>query len=288
MPPAGDRKANPTLSRRRLGHELRQLREASNLTMRDVAAHLYCSTSKVSRMETGRVAATVRDVRDMLELYNANDQQRELLLQLARDARQRETRWHEYGDIPDAREFMQLEDAAESLSIYEPLLVPGLLQSEEYTRLILRAIYPDLQPQEIERYVQLRRVRQAILIREEPVILEVVIDEAALHRLLGARPVMNEQISKLFNACHLPNLTFQVLGFNAGIHAGMTSPFTILRFPDQADPDVVLLEHSAGNLYLTSPGQVERYRMRFERLQAMALSPRDSEELLRNLLDAVR
>jgi hypothetical protein len=255
--------------------------------MSQVAAHLDCSTSKVSRIETARVVATVRDVRDMLELFGASDQQRELLLQLARDARQRETRWNEYGDIPDARyvrDYLRLEDAAESLYVFELLLIPGLLQTQDYTRLVLRANYPDLHRRVIERYVQLRKVRQSLLTGEEPVTLQAVIDEAALHRLIGMNQVTREQIRGLIDACRMSNLTFQVLPFARGVHAGMVSAFTIFQFSDPSDPDVVHLEHSAGDLYITTVSQVQRYWLRFERLQAMALSPRDSELLLRDLL----
>ena len=220
----------------------------------------------------------------MLELYQVNDQQREDLLQLARDARQKETKWHEYGDIPDVRDFIRLEDAAESLYVYELLLVPGLLQTAEYTRLILRANYPDLRQQEIERYVQLRKVRQSILSREDPPMLQALIDEAALHRLVGTPQFASKQLQGLIDSCRMPNLSFQVLPFGVGVHAGMVSPFTILRFPDRADPDVVHLEHSAGDLYLTSASQVQRYWIRLKRLQAMALTPCDSTALLRDLL----
>jgi hypothetical protein len=273
----------PTLSRRRLGHELRQLREAAQLTMSEVAGHLDCSTSKISRIETARVAATVRDVRDMLELYRTTGQQRESLLQLAREARRKESRWHEYGDIPDVRDFIRLEDAAKSLCVYELLLIPGLLQTAEYTRLILAANHPELHRNEIERYVRLRRVRQSILIRRDPLVLETVIDEAAIHRLSGTRQVVQAQLNDLVAVARRPNITLQVLPFSAGIHAGMISPFTILRFPDPADPDVVHLEHAVGDLFLTNVSQVQSYKVRFERLKAMALSPGDSQALLSNL-----
>lgn len=276
---------NPTLSRRRLGHELRQLREAVPLTLSQVADHLDCSISKVSRIETARVAATMRDVRDMLQLYKPSDEQRELVFQLAREARQKEARWHKYGDIPDVRDFIKLEDAAESLYVYELVLIPGLLQSPEYTRLVLRANFPDLQPQEIERYVRLRRLRQSILTRADPVDLQVVIDEAALHRLVGTRLVMAGQMRNLIDACRMSNLVVQVLPFGSGIHAGMLSPFTILRFEDSASPDVVHLEHSTGDLYLTNADQLQHYWKRFERLQAMALSPVDSLAFLSDLLE---
>jgi len=158
MPAASsdDRHTSPPLLLRRLGGELRRLREEVGLTTDQVASGLYCSPSKISRLETGRVRASFRDVRDILDLYRVPEQQRASLYQLADEARQRDRWWHSRRDVPDVRTFMSFERATNSIRIFESLAIPGLLQVEGYARLITRALLPDLNDQEVTRHVELR------------------------------------------------------------------------------------------------------------------------------------
>lgn len=154
---------SPTLLRWRLAGELRRLRGAAGLTIDEVATHLCCSTSKVSRVETARVAAMQRDVKDMLDLYGVSGEQRDALLWLARQARRKEDWWQEFGDFPDVRTYMSFERAADAIQICQPMMIPGLLQIEEYARLIITVAFPDLRDLQIDRLVQLRMERQAVL-----------------------------------------------------------------------------------------------------------------------------
>jgi transcriptional regulator with XRE-family HTH domain len=151
-----DRHTSPPLLLRRLGGELRRLREEMGLTTDQVAGQLYCSPSKISRLETGRVRAGVRDLRDLLELYEATEQQRAGLYQLAEEARLRDRWWHSFRDVPDVRTFVSLERATNSIRMFESSTIPGLLQVEEYARLTLRALLPNLNDLEIARHVELR------------------------------------------------------------------------------------------------------------------------------------
>jgi transcriptional regulator with XRE-family HTH domain len=266
----GDRPSSPTLCRRRLALELRQLREGAGLTLEQVAERLFCSMSKVSRIETARVTATIRDVRDLLDLYGIAGQQHDDLLRLAQQARQKGPWWHAFKGVHDVRTFFELERFAVSICIFECLLVPGLLQTREYVPLILARSFPHLSPQEVERLLELRLLRQSTLTGDDAPTLEVVVDEAALHRLVGGPQVMGRQLRRLVEAAQLPNVAFQVLPFMAGEHGGMAGPFTILGFPGDADRGVVHLEPRSGELYLDRPDQVEAYERLFRSLQAMA------------------
>ena len=196
-PENDDRQSSPLLLRRRLGSELRRLRDAAGISTEEVAAHLYCSISKISRIETARVAATPRDVRDMLDLYKVTGQQRDALMQLASEARQKEAWWHAHGDVPDVRTYVSFEESARSISAYSAALVPGLLQAEEYARAIIGVVYPQLRPHEVERHVMLRMARQSILTGKDSPTLQAVFDEEALHRLVGGRQAMRNQVHHL-------------------------------------------------------------------------------------------
>jgi transcriptional regulator with XRE-family HTH domain len=274
---------SPTVRRRRLGMELRRLREASGLTIDRVADALECSHSKISRIETAQVRATPRDVRDMLEIYGVEGDQREGLIQLAREARQTGW-WHAYPDVTKESTYVGLEVAAASIRSYEALLVPGLLQTTEYARAVTRAVRPDQRQEQIERQVELRMARQSLLTQDDPPALWVIIDEGVLCRSVGERGVMSEQLYHLTEVAELPTVTLQVLPFGAGQHAGMDGAFTILGFPEPADPAVVYLENATSDLYLESPEDVRRYTLLFDHLRAAALKPDDSTDYLATLV----
>ena len=272
------RGSSPTLRKRRLVSELRRLREAADLTIEDVAERLECSASKISRIETGRVGVTPRDVRDMLSAYGADPATAEGLVQLARDARRRAW-WDEFGDIAPGR-YVGFEADAERVRTYQGLMVPGLLQSEAYTRALIRAVLPDAAPAEVDRRVELRKARQALLLEDDPLRLHAVVDEAALRRLVGGPEVMAEQLARLNEIGKLPNITLQVAPFEAGGHAAMDGPFVILSFPEQSDPAVVYIESPRGDAYWEQPSDVARYSDMFARLSAESLDPTASSALI--------
>ncbi|WP_367136931.1 helix-turn-helix domain-containing protein [Saccharothrix sp. HUAS TT1] len=272
------RGSSPTLRKRRLVSELRRLREAADLTIEDVARRLECSASKISRIETGRVGVTPRDVRDMLTAYGAPPATLDELVQLAREARRRAW-WDEFGDVAPGR-YVGFEADADSVRTYQGLMVPGLLQSEGYTRALIRAVLPDAEPAEVDRRVQLRKARQALLLEDDPLHLHAVVDEAALRRLVGGREVMAEQLRRLLEVEELPNITLQVATFESGGHAAMDGPFVILTFAEQSDPAVVYIESPKGDVYWEQPADVARYSDMFARLSAASLDPSASFALI--------
>jgi transcriptional regulator with XRE-family HTH domain len=273
---------HPTVRRRRLGVELRRLREQAGLTIGRVAKSLECSDSKISRIETGQVAATPRDVRDMVELYRASDEERDALIQIAREVRQKGW-WHAYGDVPIVPAYIDLEVTAASIRMYAALLVPGLLQTREYASAVLRAVHQELPPEQIERWIDLRMARQSILTRNGSLAIWVILDEAVLRRPVGGHRTMREQLRHLTEMATLPNLTLQVLPFIVGEHAGVDGAFTIFGFSKPANPDVIHLEHTTGDLYLESAQEVEEYMLAFNRLRAVGLSQDESIALLGRL-----
>jgi len=266
-----------------LANELRQLREAAGLTIEQVATELDCSPSKVSRIETASVSPTPRDVRDILHIYGVTGPQLEELPQFAREARQRGGLYAEYRDIRSTATVAELEVEAETINEYSALLIPGVLQTADYARAVLRAIRVKPQPEDIERRVEFRLARQARLTREDPRALWVVLDEAALRRLVGGREVMRAQLEHLGEAAGWPSVTMQVLPFSAGAHAGMDGEFTIIRFREAADPDVVYIENSTRDLYLEDSDAIRRYILMFDHLRAAALDPVESATFITNV-----
>jgi transcriptional regulator with XRE-family HTH domain len=274
---------SPTVRRRRLASELRRLREAAGLTIDEVGDKLECSASKISRIETGHVGVTPRDVRDMLELYPIDADQREALVQLAREARKKGW-WHAYNEVFTGS-FVGLESDASSLHAHQALLVPGLLQTEDYTRAVHKAIRPDQPDEEIERRVLARLARQNLLADPQPPEYWAIIDEAVLHRVVGGPEIMRAQLNRLIEAAELPHVTLQVVPFGAGAHAGMEGPFLILGFPEQADPDVVYVENTTTGSYLEEPSDVYRYTLMFDHLRASALNTSETLRMVREAAD---
>lgn len=268
------RRRSPTARRRRLARELRRLREEVGLTIETVASRMECSASKISRTENAQVAPTARDVRYLLGIYGVSDDRCEQLVQIAREARQKAW-WQPYGDVARGR-YVGLETAASTIRAYEALLIPGLLQTREYARAASRAARPDLPPEVIERKVDLRVARQQLLDATDPPDFFLVLDEAALHRPIGGREVMRDQLQRLADMADRTNVTVQILPYEAGEHAGLDGAFVILSFPDVEDPDLVYLDNAAGGLYLETEHELFRYGLTFENLRAAALEPDDS------------
>ncbi len=267
------------MRRRRLGAELRRLRESAHLTIDRVAKTMECSDSKISRIENGQVGATPRDVRDMLTLYEVSDQRRDELVKLAREAREKGW-WRAFGDVPGSS-YASFDAAASSVRIYQALLVPGLLQTATYARAVLGAVAPELPSEEVERRIEFRMARQRErLAKSEPPALWALLDEAVLRRTAGGREVMREQLARLVDAAAQPTVTLQVVPFAEGLHAGVDGPFTIFAFPDPDDPDVVYFENHTRESVIEEAEEVARYRQAFERISKAALPADDSTAML--------
>ncbi len=276
---------SPTVRRRRLGRELRRLREANDLTTYNAARHIECSQAKMSKIETGRVPVRSLEVRALLELYGASAEQSEALLTLAKQSQQKGW-WHAHGDaLPDWFEtYVGLEAEAESLRDYEADVVPGLLQTSDYARAVTRASSIVVSAEEVERVVTLRITRQARLTAVNPLQFWVVVEEHALRRPVGDASLRREQYEQVLSMITRPNVHLQVLPSSVGVHPGLGGSFIVIGFPDQLDDDVVYVEHSDGAVYLESKPEINRYNMKFDHLRAEALGLVESEALVRQLV----
>ena len=270
---------NPTVRRRRLGAELRRLREQKGMTAEDVAQQLLVSQSKISRLENGRRSISQRDVRDLCTVYGVvDDALVEGLMTMARESRQRGW-WHAFGDLPYSV-YIGLEQEAAKIMIYESLLLPGLLQTRDYAQALVAGIQPDRDAEAVNRRVEVRMQRQERIHGEDPVDLWAVIDEAALTRSVGNPEVMRAQLEHLAMLGDLAHINIQVLPFRSGAHPGMSGAFSILEFPESADTAVVYLEGVTSDLYLEKEPDVRRYTGLYEHLRASALSTAESRALI--------
>lgn len=276
---------NPTVRRRRLGAELRRLRELKGMTAEEVAGRLMVSQSKISRLENGRRSISQRDVRDLCDVYEVEDERvRAGLMEMARESRQRGW-WHDFGDIPYSV-YIGLEAEASSIRAYESSFVPGLLQTREYAEAVVAGTQPDTEPTAIKRRVDVRMKRQDRIYGEDELgSLWVVIDEAVLRREVGSKQVMADQLFQLLELSGRPNINLQVIPFTHGAHPGMTGTFSLMEFPESADSTVVYFEGVTSDLYLEKEADVRRYTNLYDHLRAAALSVADSRSLIHTIAE---
>jgi len=282
---------NPTVRRRRLGLELRKLREDKHMTAEAVAQRLLVSQSKISRLENGRRSISPRDVRDLCGVYEIEDEALvESLMQMARESRQQGW-WYAFKDVPYSV-YIGLEDDASSLRVYEPQVINGLLQTPEYAEASVRGGAPESTQEEATKRVEVRMLRQGRLSEQtnpntgdvkDAIRLWVVLDEACLRRVVGGRRVMREQLEHLAEQSRLPHVTVQVLPFGVGAHAGLTGQYAILEFADLADSSVVYIEGVTSDLYLEKPHEVQKYVFMYEHLRAQSLNPEESRQLIEDI-----
>ncbi|MEV0468464.1 MULTISPECIES: helix-turn-helix transcriptional regulator [Streptomyces] len=274
---------NPTVRRRRLGQELRRLRELKGMTAEEVAERLLVSQSKISRLENGRRSISQRDVRDLCGVYEVEDVRIvDSLMQMAKDSRQQGW-WHSFGDIPYSV-YIGLETDAASLRVYDPQVVPGLLQTRQYAEALITGALPESAPADVEKRVQVRLRRQErISAAENPLRLWAVLDEAALRREVGNKQVMIGQLDGLIEMSQLPHVTVQVIPFAMGAHPGVSGQYAILEFPDAADSSVVYIEGVTSDLYLEKAQDVQKYSVMYEHLRAQALNADQSREFISNV-----
>jgi uncharacterized protein DUF5753/helix-turn-helix protein len=262
------------------------LREAKGVTREEAGWTIRASGSKISRMELGRVSFKERDVVDLLALYGVDKEESASLVALAKEANSPGW-WHKYGDVlPDwFQVYVGLEEAASLIRSYEVQFVPGLLQTADYARAVVRLGQPSAAPDEVERRVSLRMARQELLTKPGGPRLWAVMDEAALRRPIGGEEVMRAQLVRLIEATREPNVTLQVVPFRSGGHAAEAGAFVIMRFPETDLPDVVYLEQLTSALYLDKREDVERYTEVMERLSVEGESPERTADILSGMLE---
>ncbi|ONK14252.1 helix-turn-helix transcriptional regulator [Streptomyces sp. MP131-18] len=278
---------SPLTARRKLGAELRKLRDRTGLTTEDVGAHLNCHNSKVSRIELGKRACTPKDFEGFMELYEVSDARRKDLTTLMKRGRQRVPPWwHAYNDVISANysEFLAYEAEAGRGCEYQTLLIPGLLQTEEYAHAVTAGGYAALGPDQVESLVEVRMRRQERLRENEPLIFDAVVTEAALRLQVGGAQVMRAQLRKLGEAARLPHVTFKVIPFEAGEKGASTGAFSLFATERDGDPDVAFTESAEATTSLRDePLAMRRLSRLFRNLSAAALDEHATLELVQRL-----
>ena len=274
---------SPTVRQRELGMRLRQLRTDKGLTVEEVAGRLLCSATKVSRAETGARRQTLRDVRDLCQIYEVAPETSAELMELARQAR--EPGWWATYDDRKVIPFIGMEQEATSITCFGMYFLPGLLQTEDYARAIIKGIVPKIDPAILDQRVAARMRRQQLLDQPKPPRYRALLDEATLHRQVGGPAVMKAQLEKLLLYVQEEKATIQVIPFDVGAHAAMDSNFDYLEFESSPLPGLVFVEGLAHHLYLDRPEELRRYAEALEYLRDEALSPRDSAKRIEEIRD---
>lgn len=272
---------SPTLRLRRLRALLKRYRVQKFPTVAEVEKRLDWPHAKLSKIERGATRRLARrDMVDLLDLYEVTDPaQREEIFTLVKESREEAwwDPWRKRMELPDSyTAYISLETEASGLLWYEPWLVPGLLQTEDYARAVIRGTLPEISDAELEQRIELRNERQKLLTGPSPLRLWAILDEACLHRAVGGRDVMVGQLQNIVELAHdMPHVIIQVLPFSAGAHSGINA-FEVLEFPDELDLDAVYQETNAGGLMVENSADVIAFRKAFQHLQSLALSERDS------------
>ncbi|MFG2344377.1 helix-turn-helix domain-containing protein [Streptomyces phaeochromogenes] len=272
--------SNPTVRRRLLGAELRRLRMASGLKSKEVAERLLVSQPKISHLENGNRAISPRDVRDLCAIYGVTDREViDSLMEMAKESGGRSW-WRSYGDLSNSV-YIGLEADAVSLHTYDPMVIPGLLQTPAYAEAVIGETIPLLTAEQAATRLKVRLRRQHRVYDPAcPLRLWVVLDESALCRVVGSPDIMREQLEHLSALGAEPHITMQVLPYAVGAHPGLSGHFSILRFADSHGAGVVYLERFTSDLCLEKPSDVQHYSAMYDHLRTRALDPDSSRDFL--------
>lgn len=282
--------SSPTVWQRWLAHELLRLRTEAGLDRKTVATALHCTIQKIGHLETATVPPKTLELEKvLLPLYGVAEERWPYYLQAARDARKKGW-WEAYAEsLPDWFSlYVGLEQGASEMHIWQPMLMPGLLQTEDYARAIVRGGTAELADDEIDRRVEARLARQAVLRNDEPLRLWVVLGEAALHTNVGGPEIMCAQLRHLITMAKRPRVTIQVLPSDVGAHPGMHGAFAVMDFPAEPDPGLTYIEHRSGALYLEDWTEVKHHRIALDHLRGLALSPTKSLALVSHTAKELR
>jgi transcriptional regulator with XRE-family HTH domain len=293
MPPM---KKDSSPLRRKLGVELRRLRQGVKMTTDDAAAQLELSASTISRGETGIVTIHPRDVDAMLRLYGVTDvRKREALLALARKSRERGW-WHRYRNVlsADLVNYISVEYGASTISSFQTMLLPGLLQTEDYTREVANVlprqgpITAKPKPEVIDQLVEIRLKRQQMLLgRKDPVPVAVVLDESVLYRPIGGPEVMKAQLKHLVDVAQNQSVTLQVMPLREGMHAGLGGPFTLFGFAEPMELSIIHVENHTNFLLVEDEPDIKHYELVFQRVQESALPAAESLALVDQIAEGL-
>jgi transcriptional regulator with XRE-family HTH domain len=272
---------SPTIRQRELGMRLREFRTGKGLTVEEVAKELLCSPTKISRAETGARRATLRDVRDLCQLYGVDAATSAELMNLAREARQ-PSWWTKYDDLKIVP-FIGLEQAASAITCFGMYFVPALLQTEDYARAIIKGIAPKIEEKVLSQRVEARIKRQELLYQNKPPKYRVILDEAVLHRQVGGPSVMRAELDKMLQLMREERAAVQVLPYEIGAYGAIDSNFDYLEFAGTKLPDLVFVESLVTHLYQERPEEIERYHEALDYLRDEALNLRDSAKRIEEI-----
>lgn len=277
-----------TVRLRRLAAELRQLRKIAELTREQVNEQTGINVATLYRIETARVRPQARTLTSLLDAYRVAEPKRSELRTLLKQAATRGWLHTIASDLPERyASYIEFESEAREVLNYECLFIPGLLQTERYTRAAVTSNLPESSREDVESRVETRMRRQAALTKEQPLKLWAIVDEAAIRRVVGGREVMREQLDHLLEITELPNVHLQVIPFDAGGHPGMTGSFVVMHFGEAVGPDIVYIESHAGDIFLEEEADVARYNVASTHLRAGALSPKASASLVAAAAEAL-
>ncbi|MBF6182540.1 helix-turn-helix domain-containing protein [Nocardia otitidiscaviarum] len=278
-----------TVRLRRLAAMLGELRENSGLSKEEVSSRTGINVTTLYRIETAQARPQRRTLTAMLDLYGIGEPQRSDALQLLTDAlKPGMARPFEaaVGEVYGA--YINFEAEALSARFFQASYIPGLLQTEEYADAVMQTSWPKISDEVRSQRVRARVERAKVLTKEEPLELWVVLDEAVIRRMVGGPEVMIGQLQRLLNDAAQRNVILQLLPFDAGAHPGMSGSFVVLDFQNPADPELVYVEGIASDEIIEGHSEVRRYGVMFDQLRAMALSPRNSEEVINQVIEELR
>lgn len=274
----------PTVRLRRLATELRRLRAASGMSREHVEDQTGINEGTLYRVETARARPQRRTLVALLDLYGVDEQVKTELLELSRSADgqgwSRPYTWQLPGEYAA---YISFEAEARTVHNYETVFIPGLLQTPEYGRAMIRGVLPTATETEINERIEARAERQKLLDGDDPLTLWAVVDEAAVRRVVGGRQIMAAQLAHVVTMTQRPNITVQVIPYDAGAHAGMPGSFVHMEFRDESDPELAYVDTQAGDIFLETDEDLRRYRTMFDHLRASAISPTRSADLLTSI-----
>ncbi|MEV0278015.1 helix-turn-helix transcriptional regulator [Streptomyces sp. NPDC050610] len=274
-----------TARRRRLGAELRTLREAAQVSVEAAARRLHGDGSKISRIETGSYRGSRLELETLLDLYGVpeKDKLRDRLIALSTQGRQRSW-WRQHGDVlgPGFKELLMLESDTVRIAAFQPLVIPGLLQTREYAAAVITGSGEPLSPEQIDFYVSLRFERQQVFQRKEPPQYVCYVTESVVRQVVDTPRVMADQLRHLLHMHDIFGITIQVIPFR-GPYVSVGGAFTLFSYPDPMDLDIVYVEHLDGTFYLQEDATISKYRRATEVLRSAALPSAQSMKLISSI-----
>jgi transcriptional regulator with XRE-family HTH domain len=282
---AANRPKPPTVRQRRLASQLRRLRTEAQLSREQVEERTGINEGTLYRIETVRSRPQKRTLIALLDLYEVTGALRTDLLEIAKTADDQGWLRPYHAELPEEyAAYISFEAEARATRNYESLYIPGLLQTEDYARAAIHGTDPTIPHAAVEQRVQARIERQDRLAGDSPLALWAILDEAAIRRLVGGPRVMHAQLAHLLTAADQPNVTLQVIPYDAGAHPGMPGSFVYMEFGGPDDPDLVYVDTQAGDLFLETEADLRVYSSMFDHLRAMALSPARTMNMISTLI----